>query len=179
MSIYFNADEIFQMGIQIESNGQRFYETVANHTSEETVRKLFSELSRWESEHIDLFDKLRQALPDSAKKGDLFDPNQELQLYIKAAAESHVFIKNEDITGLALRCKTPGEALDLAITFEKDSVVFYTTIKKVVPEEFGKRQIELLIDEEINHISILVQKRRELKAQKGGSSSSSIRRKIA
>jgi rubrerythrin len=168
MSTYFNADEIFQMGIQIETNGQRFYETVANHTSEATIRKLFSELSRWESEHIDLFDKLRQALPDSAKKGDLFDPNQELQLYIKATAESHVFIKNKDITDLASKCKTPSEALDLAITFEKDSVVFYATMKKVVPEDFGKRQIDFLIDEEINHISILVQKGRELKTQRGG-----------
>jgi len=160
MSVYFNADEIFQVGIEIETNGQRFYETVAKNTSDATVRKLFSDLSRWESEHIDLFNKLRQALPESAKKGDLFDPNQELQLYIKATAESHVFIKNKDMTGLASRCKTPGEALDFAITFEKDSVVFYTTVKKVVPEDFGKRQIDFLIDEEINHISILVQKRR-------------------
>jgi rubrerythrin len=156
------------MGIQIETNGQRFYETVATHTSDATVRKLFSELSRWEFGHIDLFNKLRQALPDSSKKGDLFDPNQELQLYIKATADSHVFLKNKDMTDLASRCKTPSEALDLAITFEKDSVVFYTTMKKVVPEDFGKRQIDFLIDEEINHISILAQKRRELKAQKGG-----------
>jgi rubrerythrin len=167
MSIYFNADEIFQMGIEIETNGKRFYETVAKNISDATVRNLFSDLSRWESEHIDLFNKLRQALPDSAKRGDVFDPNQELQLYIKATAESHVFIKNKDITSLASGCKTHSEALDLAITFEKDSVVFYTTMKKVVPEHLGKRQIDLLIDEEISHISILTQKRWELEAQKG------------
>jgi rubrerythrin len=167
MSIYFNADEIFQMGIEIETNGKRFYETVAKNISDATVRNLFSDLSRWESEHIDLFDKLKQALPESAKRGDLFDPNQELLLYIKATAESHVFIKKKDIAGLASRCKTPGEALDLAITFEKDSIVFYTTMKKVVPEDIGKKQIDRLIDEEIRHISILAQKKRELVAQKG------------
>jgi hypothetical protein len=27
MSVYLNADKIFQMGIEIETNGQRFYET--------------------------------------------------------------------------------------------------------------------------------------------------------
>ena len=167
MSIYFNADEIFQMGIEIETNGKKFYETVAKNVSNDTVRNFFSDLARWESEHIDLFDKLKEALPESAKRGDLFDPNQELQLYIKATAESHVFIKNKDIVGLASRCKTPGEALDLAITFEKDSIVFYTTMKKLVPREIGKEQIDRLIDEEISHIAILTQKGWELAAQKG------------
>jgi len=162
MSIDFNADEIFQIGIQIEVNGQTFYETVARNTSDPSAKKLFLDLAKWESEHIELFKKLRQGLPDSAKRGDLFDPNQELSLYIKATADSHVFVKTKNIPELASTCKTPIEALDLAVTFEKDSVVFYTTMRKVVPEILGKDQIDTLIDEEIRHISILTQKKREM-----------------
>jgi rubrerythrin len=166
MSIDFNADEIFQLGVQIETNGKKFYETVAKNTSDPSVQKLFSELSRWESEHQELFEKLRKALSDSAKRETLFDPEGEMSVYMRAMAESHVFIKNKDISGLAFKCRTPIEALDLAITFEKDSVVFFTTMKKVVPEHLGKDKIDLLIDEEIKHISILIQKRRELGNQK-------------
>jgi rubrerythrin len=162
MSFNFNADEIFQIGVQIEINGQRFYETVAKNTSESSVKKLFSDLSRWESEHIELFKKLKQRLPDSAKREDLFDPNQELHLYIKATADSHVFLKHKDIPELASKCKTPIEALDLAVAFEKDSVVLYTTMKKLVPEYLGKGEIDTLIDEEISHIFILTQKKKEL-----------------
>ena len=162
MSIYFNADEIFEMGIQIETNGQKFYELVAKNTSETSVQKLFLDLSRWESSHIELFQKLRQRLPDSAKRGQIFDPNQELHLYIKATADSHVFLKNKDIPELASKCKTSLEALDLAIAFEKDSVVFYTTMKKLVPESLGKVEMDTLIDEEISHIFILTQKKRDL-----------------
>jgi rubrerythrin len=77
-------------------------------------------------------------------------------------AESHVFIKNRDVSGLASRCRTSAEALDLAITFEKDSIVFFTTMKGIVPEHLGKDKIDLLINEEIKHISILTQKRQEL-----------------
>jgi rubrerythrin len=162
MSFNFNADEIFQIGAQIESNGKKFYETIAKNTSNPSVQKIFLDLAQWESKHIELFKKWKDELPDSAKRGDLFDPNQELQLYLKATADSHVFLKNKDIPQLASTCKTPIEALELAVTFEKDSVVFYTTMKKPVPEHLGKSKIDSLIDEEISHIFILTQKKKEL-----------------
>ena len=162
MSIDFNADEIFQLGIQIETNGKQFYEAVAKNSLDPSVKGLFSELAKWESEHQQLFDSLRKALPDSAKREILFDPQGEFSFYLQAMAESHVFVKHKDIHGLASKCKTPLEALDLAITFEKDSVVFFTTMKRVVPEHLGKDKIDLLINEEIKHISILIQKKKDL-----------------
>jgi len=166
MSFNFNADEIFQIGAQIEGNGQRFYEMVARNCPDPSAQKLFLDLARWESEHINLFEKLRQRLPDSAKAGNLFDPNQELHLYVKATADTHVFLKNKDIPELVSKCKTPIEALDLAVAFEKDSVVFYTTMKKLVPEHLGKSEIDTLIDEEVSHIFTLTQKKKELEIQK-------------
>lgn len=162
MSFSFNADEIFQMGVQIESNGQKFYETIAKNTSDSSAQKIFLDLAKWESQHIELFKKWQTELPGSARQGDLFDPNQELHLYLKATADSHVFIRNKDIPELASKCKTPIEALELAVTFEKDSVVFYTSMKKLVPEHLGKNQMDTLIDEEIRHIFMLTQKKKEL-----------------
>ena len=50
MSFNFNADEIFQIGVRIETNGQNFYKTVAKNTSDPSEQKLFSDLARWESE---------------------------------------------------------------------------------------------------------------------------------
>jgi len=119
MSFDFNADEIFQIGVQIETNGQKFYEMVSRNSADPSEQKFFLNLSRWESEHIALFQKLRQRLPDSAKRGDLFDPNQEVHLYVKATADSHVFLKNKDIPELASKCKTPLEALDLALPLKR------------------------------------------------------------
>jgi len=162
MSIDFNADEIFQLGVQIETNGKQFYETVAKNILDPSVKGLFSELSKWESEHQQLFQNLRKTLPDSTKREILFDPQGEFSFYMQAVAESHVFIKNKDIHGLASKCETLQEVLDLAILFEKDSVVFFTTMKRVVPEHLGKDKIDLLINEEIKHISILTQNKREL-----------------
>ncbi len=161
MSLFFNADEVFQIGLRIEANGKEFYAAVAQNSPDPKIQKLFSDLAKWESEHVHVFNRLREALPDSAKRESSFDPNQELLLYLQATADSHVFLRNKDIQELASQCKTPLEALELAIAFEKDSVVFYTTMKKVTPEEFGKKEIDRLIGEEIAHISLLHQKKKD------------------
>ncbi len=162
MSFSFNADEIFQMGIEIETNGHKFYETVAKSTPDASAKKIFADLAKWEFQHIQLFKKLRERLPAAATQEDLFDPHEEFHLYLKATADSHVFLRNQDIPKLAKKCKTSVQALDLAVAFEKDSVVFYTTMKKLVPEHLGKGEINTLIDEEISHLYILTQKKRDL-----------------
>lgn len=161
MSIFFNADEIFQMGLRIEVNGKEFYEAIAEKSSDGSTQQFFADLSKWESEHIRFFNRLRETLPDSARRGNTFDPGQELILYLQATADSHVFLKNQNIDELATRCQTVIDALDLALTFEKDSVVFYTMMKKVTPEEFGRNGINGLIEEEIKHIAMLHQKKKE------------------
>ncbi len=161
MSIFFNADEIFQMGLQIEVNGKEFYEAIAKKSSEASVQQFFYDLSKWELEHIRFFTRLKEALPDSAKRGNSFDPGQELLTYLQATADSHVFLKNQNVNELASRCQTVMDAFDLAISFEKDSVVFYIMMKKVTPEEFGGEEIDRLIDEEIGHIAMLHQKKKD------------------
>jgi len=71
-------------------------------------------------------------------------------------------VKNKDMVGLVAGCKGPLEILDLAMTFEKDSVVFYTTMKKVVAPNLGQDKVDRLIDEEIKHIGLLSQRRAKL-----------------
>lgn len=162
MSIFFNADEIYQIGIRIEQNGKAFYEAVAQGSADPQMRAFFQDLARWESEHVQLFERLRQGLPEAARKGGTFDPGQELLRYLEAIADSHVFLKNKDVGELASRCRSPLEALAAAMAFEKDSVVFYTTMRKVTPQEFGREEIDRLIDEELGHISLLHQRKRAL-----------------
>jgi rubrerythrin len=162
MSIYLNANEIFQVGVEIEKNGKLFYETAAKQTQEGPTKKLFNELATWEGHHIELFEKLRNRLPEAARKEDLFGADSEILMYIKATADSHVFVRNKDIPGLVSKLKSPQEVLDLAIQFEKDSVVCYTTLKMAVPVTFGRDQIDALANEEIKHIAILTQEKEKL-----------------
>ena len=87
-------------------------------------------------------------------------------MYLHAAADSHVFLKNTDMDAVAARCKDALAALDMGVTFEKDSVVYYTTMKRVVPPNLGKATINMIIEEEIKHIGMLIDKEKQLVTRK-------------
>jgi rubrerythrin len=159
MSFYLNTDEIFQVGVQIEANGRAFYEAAAEGASDPGVRALCRELAAWETRHVELFENLRRALPESAREGQVFDPDSEESGYVKAAADGHVFVKNTDVGALAAKCRTGRDILDLAIGFEKDSVVFYAAMKNLVPKEYAAQSIDALVDEELRHIAMLTKER--------------------
>ncbi len=162
MSYAFNADEIFKIGLEIEKNGRAFYEAVAARHAGTTAGKVFSELAAWETKHVELFEEMRKALPEEARKGDVFDPGSEMAAYIKDAADNHVFVRKTDITALAGSVATPAEAFDLALTFEKDSIVFYTAMKKLVADHLGRDKVDFLIEEEVRHVAILHREKAKL-----------------
>jgi rubrerythrin len=165
MSIRFNAFEVYGMGVRIEENGKAFYEEAARRTAETAVRDFFRELAVWEGQHIELFRGLRDALPPGAREESLFDPDSQMGEYLSAMADSHVFLGNADIPALVASCRGPAGILDLAMTFEKDSVVFYATMKKVVADGAGRDTIERLIDEELKHVALLSRRKTALAAR--------------
>ncbi len=150
----FNAGEVFQIGITIEKNGRIFYQTAAEGAVQEGIRKLFRELAEWETQHVRLFEELASRLSD-ADNPEVWDPGDEVSLYLKAAADSHIFRADSDPAALASSCSSAKEALKMAMGFEKDSVVFYTAMHRAVPDQLGKSKVERLITEELNHIAIL------------------------
>jgi rubrerythrin len=160
MSQLLNADEIFAIGVEIEKNGMAFYTAAAEKTALPAAKKLFNELSDWEKKHVEIFENLRKALKGQ-KADDVYDPEGELSLYLKGAADNHVFVRGLTGAAAAAKCKNPREVFDTALQFEKDSVVYYTAMQRVLPASDGK-SINALIDEELKHISILTGKAKEI-----------------
>lgn len=162
-----NAASVFEIGIQIERNGKAFYQAMAEQLQEAETKAFFTQLAEWEEKHVALFQRLHAGLPEQAREDHLFDPDGEMAAYLKAAADTHVFAATPDMSALiAARCQSALDAVELALTFEKDSVVYYVTMKKVVAEHSGRDKIDLLIDEELHHIALLNLKWHELNAQK-------------
>ena len=155
MSFYLNADELFEVGLEIERNGRRFYELAAEQVQEDDVRTLCRDLARWEDQHVSAFEVLRRELPNAAREDAAFDPESEEASYVKAMAGSHVFLQDYSVETLLEGCTTAESILDLALSFEKDSVLFYGAIKPMVPPEHGRDGIDALIREEMSHIVML------------------------
>ena len=152
MAVTFNADEIFEMGIQIENNGKAFYESGAAKVDDAKAKEVLLDLAGKEERHAEIFRTLRAGLPDAAGEPTVFDPEGMAGAYLRAAADTHVFNVHKSVDEVLEGVRTAREVVKLALGFEKDSIVFFLSMKDVVPPTFGRDQIDKLIREEQSHI---------------------------
>ncbi len=147
--ISFNADEIFEMAEQIERNGAKFYRKAAESIADDD-RDLLLRLAAMEDEHERTFAAMRGQLSEDEKTPITFDPDNEAALYLQAMADGKVF-KSDPSEALS-GDESIQDILKTAIGLEKDSIVFYASMKDVVPKSAGKEKVDAIIKEEIGHI---------------------------
>ena len=152
MAIYFSGEEIVEMGIKIEEMGQKFYETYANKAKDEKVMDLFKYLGEEEKRHKQIF----QNILDSIEKGEFYISysDEEVDRYFKAIIDTRIFSDEDSAIQLAKSAKDEMEAINFAILFEKDTIVFFYGFLDFVKEK--TRDIVMrLVEEEKSHIKQL------------------------
>jgi rubrerythrin len=155
MGVTFNADEAFAMACEIERNGQKFYRSGAEMTPEGSTRKLLLELADWEKTHEDRFASMRSELTEEEKRSTAFDPDGEAELYLQAMADAHVFNVHKDPTELLKGKEKAEEVIDVALGFERDSILFFIGLEKMTPKRLGAEKVREIVKEEISHVSYL------------------------
>ena len=155
MGYMFNADEVFKVAIQIEENGKNFYEQAQTKTTDEAVKKLFLYLAQEEVKHKEKFSRLKELLPESAREDNLWDPENEINQYLKMLANIHIFSTQANVENQINKIKDAEDALKMAMEFEKDSIVFFLTMKDVTADANGKNKIDELVKEEQEHLKKL------------------------
>ena len=148
MSHFFKASELVELAILIERNGEEFYSSLKKSTQNENAREVFSYLAGEEKKHIAIFQNLLQPLE---KYQPIESYPGEYEGYTKAMADSHVFTKKDTGKDLAQKIKTPLEAIDVAMRFEKDSILFFESMRQFIPNAEHKT-VDELINEERDHI---------------------------
>jgi rubrerythrin len=148
MANLFTANEIVELGVQIEKNGYAFYAAVAKLKQDEKPRSIFTYLAEQEQEHVRAFEGILKNL-EEADEPETYPG--EYAAYLKALAEEHVFTKPNNGATIAKSVKTPLEAIKLAIGFEKDSILFYYEMKNIVSEN-SRPTIDELIEQEQTHL---------------------------
>lgn len=161
MFVFGTADDVFTMAVRIEENGKAFYEGAAAKTEDPAVKKLFEELALMEEGHVKKFKKLRARLEGSFPADRVWDPEGLAESFLQATADTHIFTV-QAATERLMDVDNADEALDMALMFEKDSVVFFLGMKDILPDEEGKGEIDKLIESERDHVRMLSRKKREL-----------------
>jgi rubrerythrin len=153
MANIFSGSEIVEIGVQIEKNGKDFYETVAGQAKDKKVKDIFLFLAAEEAKHMLVFQKILSQVekyePAEAYPGEYFS-------YMNALAGESVFTQKDKGREIAKKMKSDKEAIEIGINAEKDSIVFYEGVKKVVPV-YDHAVIDEVIVQEQGHLKQLLE----------------------
>ena len=145
MAVTFSADEIFELAELIEQNGARFYRKAAKGFSNTEVKRLFEELVDMELDHEKTFAAMRAELTSREREPSVFDPNDEVGMYLQAMADGKVFDTKTDPSEQLTQMETPEDILNKAIGFEKDSIVFFLGLEYYVPAREGRDKVREIL----------------------------------
>jgi len=157
MGLLFNPNEVFQIAVRIEENGERFYRKMAEKLDDEAdVRRLFLYLADEEIKHREYYGELladtEAVEPEESYPGEYFN---YLNSYVGGIIFSQeVFEKKVEAINDA------AGALDFAIAAEWDSIHFYQELQGLVPPE-RRDQLKEIIAEERRHFVKLSKLKRE------------------
>lgn len=144
----FAGSEIVELGIQIEKNGRDFYNALVEQLKNQKAKETFKYLAGEEEKHIAVFqnilDSVHKYEPPETYPGEYF-------AYMNALARDYVFTQKDKGKEIAKNVKGDKEAISLGIGFEKDSIIFYVGMKKVVPE-YDHKIVDRLITQEQDHL---------------------------
>ena len=162
MAIQFNIYEIFEIAEQIERNGAKFYRKAANGKIDEESRKLLLDLAMMEDRHEETFASMRIEFQYNHGSDEIYDPENEAMLYMRAFADDKVFNMNRDVSEMLTGDESTLDILKTAIGLERDSIVFYLGIKDLVRKDVEIEEVESIIQEEKSHIILLSQRIEEM-----------------
>jgi len=155
---FFKVSEIVQMAIDEERNGTIFYETLQKCAKSPALREFARRLAAEERGHEKAFTDIRDGLgtfvPPETYPGEYAD-------YVNVLVNGKAFPDDEDAARLAREAGGDVQAVDTAIRFEKNTLLFLNEMRKLVPDR-DQPVIEELIEEERRHLVDLTQIRADL-----------------
>jgi rubrerythrin len=158
MSITFSSGELFNIAIGIEKRGITFYDVMAKSTDNELARELFQGLVAMEREHIKIFQGM-------LAEADQYQPPEtatgEYDSYLQALIDNVVFTEDMITSEMATQADSDIKALELGISAEKDSILFYYQMRDIMPQR-ALPAIDRVIAEEKSHLRQLSEVKKKL-----------------
>jgi rubrerythrin len=143
--ITFSVREVVEQAVQTENLGKEFYTQMAEKFRDKAeLKKLFELLATHEIRHGESFLGLENQLKDEEPEGW-----GEVTLYLRALVDSEFFLGKDKCLPSLEHVKTAAEAIDFALCFERETLLYYYTLREALKE---KELIDTIIREEKSHI---------------------------
>lgn len=144
----------------MEKGTKEFYVQAAEISSNGNVKRMFSELGRWEEKHMDYIQHLYQSVQGdiNAKSFEAFKEREEAPL-----TESGIPVKDLKERVEKYSIKDENNALSLAMEIEGKAYNFYRKLSQNAVNSNAKVFFGEMKDQEVKHIDYLKNMRGELK----------------
>lgn len=145
----FEASQALDMAMQVEENGEAFYEAAATRSDDAEVKGLFEELATLERRHYEVFEDMAQTEgsppePSGEEVGDYAS-------FLRVALNHAVFDGPDKALRMAEEASDRDVALRAAMGFEKDTMLFYYDLREMV-DDADRATITDIINEEKQHL---------------------------
>jgi len=160
VSISFSGSELVNIAIGIERRGIAFYDIMTKSTRNAATRDVFQYLADVEREHAQIFQNM---LAEADKYQIPETYAGEYGAYLQALVDSAVFTDDFVTSEMATKANSDIEALELAISAEKDSILFYHGLKEIMPQGV-QPTVNKIISEERSHLRQLSELKKKLAA---------------
>lgn len=145
----FSLKDIIDIAVQIEQNGERVYRNAAQKIEDPSLRSLLQELADEEAGHAKWFEALMDTVTGT---GDFPEQEKMGRALLKNAVGAQSFtLEDADFSSMG----TIEDLFELAIEFEKDTVLFYGMLQPLIEDQKTLEQLHAIIQEEENHATCL------------------------
>jgi len=145
----FSISEIFDLAVRIEKNGENFYRDALKKISNPILLSLLQRLADEEVKHREWFANKRETV--KVKSDDLQLDEMGSTILQDILGDQSFSLKEADPS----KIDKVEELLQLAVEFEKDTILFYEMIKAFIEDAEALGHLEEIIEEENRHIHLL------------------------
>lgn len=147
----YSVNEVIEMAVQIERNGYAFYHEATKRKDLDAKAKDFIAFLRdQELNHEKTFLGLRD---ESDMQVLELSPDWEMvSAYLTSIIEGRLFGNENSAIKAAAEAKDLATIVDHAITFEKDTLLYFHAINDIVVNDKAKSALRRIINEEVSHV---------------------------
>ena len=153
----FTATELFDLAIQVEENGERFYRYALSRVREDSLKNVLCLLADQELEHRSAFLEIKEKIGDNTKS---VPPVSSLSRQVlRGAMGRHAFSLDElQVDSI----QDEKEILEAALNFEEDAILFFEFLAALVSDPGALFTLQKIRAEELKHKLLLMEKISEI-----------------
>ncbi len=157
----YSINEIIEMAVQIERNGYAFYQEATKRKDiDGKSLELLTLLRDQELNHEKIFLNLRD---DSDMQNlELSQDWEMVAAYLKTIVDGRIFNDKDSAIRRATEAKDALSLVDSAISFEKDTLLYFHAISDSINNPKALIILRRIINEEISHVMHLSDYRKSL-----------------